>query len=65
MPVSVFILFSRGSHDFSFLADPVPFHFLFCLVQYNPLELEASCEGLGVGCFFYFDLSHVYLCGPG
>ena len=32
VPVSVFILYSRGSRDFSFIVDPVPFLFLFCLV---------------------------------
>ena len=57
MPVSIFILFSRS---FSFLADDVPFIFLFCLVKYDSLALEASYKALGVGCFFSFDLSNVY-----
>ena len=45
VPVSVFILLPRS---FSLLADS------------NFLALEASCDGLGVGCLFSFDLSNVY-----
>ena len=59
VPVSVFIIFSCGSLNFLFLADPVPFLFLFCLVYPNSLALEASYEGLGV-VFFSFGLRNVY-----
>ena len=65
MPVSVFILFYRGYRDFYFLVDPVPFILLFCFVYSDSLALDSCCEGLGVGCLFYFDLSNVYLCGTG
>ena len=65
MPFSVFIIFYRGFCAFSFLADPVPFPFLFCLVYSDLLALDYFCEGIGVGCFFSFGLSNVYLCGPG
>ena len=40
----------------------MPFIFLFCLVYSDLLELEASYDGLGVGCLFSFDLSNVYWC---
>ena len=49
-----FIIFSRGSHAFSFLVDPVPFIFLFCLGYSNSLALDSCCEGLGVRCFVLF-----------
>ena len=37
--------------------------FLFCLVYSDSLALESCCKGLGVGCLFSFNLSHVYWCG--
>ena len=72
--VSVFIIFY---HSFLFLANAVPFilffsfwrtqcRFFSCFfVQSNSLALEASCNGLCVGCLFSFDLSNVYWCDPG
>ena len=60
VPVSVLNIFSRVLCDFSFLAEPVLFIFLFCLAYSNFLTLDSGCEGLGVGCFVSFDLSNVY-----
>ena len=64
VPISVLILFSCESRAFSFLVDPVPFLFLFCLCYYDSSALDSCCEGLGVGCLFSLDLSNVYGCGP-
>ena len=60
VPVSISILFSRGSYDFSFLVYTLPFLFLFCFVDPDLSALESSCKGLVVGCLFSLDLSNVY-----
>ena len=65
VPVSVFILFSRGYHAFYFLVNPVLFILFFCLVYSDSSALDSCWEGLGVGWFFSLDLSNVYWFGPG
>ena len=60
MPVSVFLFFSCGFRDFSFLVDPVPFLFLFLFIYYDSSEIDSFYEGIGVGCLFSLDLSNVY-----
>ena len=51
----VFVSCGRLSVSFLvlFLADAFPFLLLFCTVWSDLMELEASCEGLGVGCFSF------------
>ena len=60
VPVSVFILISRGYRAFFFLVDPVPFILLLFLVYSNLLVLESCCAGLGVGCLFSLYLINLY-----
>ena len=55
-----FFLLYYGSCALSFLADPVPFLFLFCLCYSNWSSLDSCCKGLGVGCLLSLDLSNVY-----
>ena len=42
-----------------FLVDPVTFLLLFCLCYYNSSAIDSCCKGLGFGCFFSLDLSHL------